>query len=163
MLIYISISQQRGRIKMGDYPMVELKNVAVVNITFRKPGSLYNEGRIVIDVKTYDFAGHITDDVVVGFYRDGCFNIQYFYKEYETAPSPVPGMPEVILGWKEYAVELSVEFEKTTVEQDFTDRKLFFGRNSDDQYELTFEGFEANPQTIYRTLHCTEDLMKLSD
>lgn len=148
---------------MGEYPMVELKDVAVVNITFRKPGSLYNEGRIVIDVKTYNFAGHITDDVIVGFYRDGAFFIQYFSKEYYTTPSPVPGMPDAIVDWKEYVVELTVEFEKTMVENDFINHKLFFGQNSENQYELTFEGFETNLQNIYRTLQCTEDLMKLRD
>ena len=123
---------------MDMYPKIEVSNVGVINVTFRRANFLYNEGRIVVDVKTYDFAGHLANDVVIGFYRDGVYTIHYYYHAYD--------------------FELSIPFEKTVPAEDFTGRQLICV-DGEDEFVFTFEKFEPNLQKVYETINECQDLL----
>ena len=155
MLIYMGISQQRGRTKMDIYPKIEVSNIAVVNVTFRRANFLYNEGRVVVDIGTYDFAGHLANDVVVGFYRNGVYEIHYFYHDYDFKPAK---QSEVEYDVSVYEYELSIPFEKTSPGEDFTGRRLICGQ-ADDEFSFTFEQFEPDLQKTYETINSTQDLL----
>ena len=155
MLIYMGISQQRGRTKMDIYPKIEVSNIAVVNVTFRRANFLYNEGRVVVDIGTYDFAGHLANDVVVGFYRNGVYEIHYFYHDYDFKPAK---QSEVEYDVSVYEYELSIPFEKTVPGEDFTGRRLICGQ-ADDEFSFTFEQFEPDLQKTYETINSTQDLL----
>ena len=155
MLIYMGISQQRGRTKMDIYPKIEVSNIAVVNVTFRRANFLYNEGRVVVDIGTYDFAGHLANDVVVGFYRNGVYEIHYFYHDYDFKPTK---QSEVEYDVSVYEYELSIPFEKTAPGEDFTGRRVICGQ-ADDEFSFTFEQFEPDLQKTYETINSTQDLL----
>lgn len=144
---------------MDGYQKIAVKNVCVVDICFRRQGDLYNEGRIVVDVDTYDFAGHITDDVIIGFYRDGKYKIHYYYKTYDLDVNPITGVieePEVFC--QEYDIYLENEFEKTTIAQDFVNQMVVFG-DGQDLYMLSFETIVEDMQEIQKVLNNTVDLL----
>lgn len=140
---------------MDIYPKIEVSNIAVINVTFRRANFLYNEGRIVVDVKTYDFAGHLANDVVVGFYRDGAFVIHYFYHSYDFKPV---NSQDVEYDVDVYEYELSIPFEKTVPAEDFTGRQLVC-ISDEDEFIFTFEQFESNLQKVYETINNTQDLL----
>lgn len=140
---------------MDIYPKIEVSNIAVVNVTFRRANFLYNEGRVVVDIGTYDFAGHLANDVVVGFYRNGVYKIHYFYHDYDFKPAK---QSEVEYDVSVYEYELSIPFEKTVPGEDFTGRRLICGQ-ADDEFSFTFEQFEPDLQKTYETINSTQDLL----
>lgn len=140
---------------MDIYPKIEVSNVGVINVTFRRANFLYNEGRVVVDVKTYDFAGHLANDVVVGFYRDGVYTIHYYYHTYDFEPK---NSQEVEYDVNVYEFELSIPFEKTVPAEDFTGRQLVC-IDGEDEFTLTFEQFEPNLQKVYETINECQDLL----
>ena len=161
MLIYtILIKHNKGRdVKMDGYHKIAVKNVCVVDVCFRRLGLLYNDGRIIVDIDTYDFAGHITDDVIVGFYRNGKYYIHYYYKTYIFDVNPVTGMIEGEgYQWEEYEIQLTVDFKKRTPKEDFVNNMLEFGDDSD-SYVLTFETIISEIQEIQNTLNNNIDLL----
>lgn len=142
---------------MGQYPMVELKNVAVVNITFRKAGEMCNKGRVVVDIDNYNFAGRITDDVIIGSYSEGKYNIRYYYHTYTFSTKDRTG--EIDYFVSEYEIELTSSFPKTYVENDFCNTRITFG-DDNNFYELTFDDFVTEPRLMYETLNNIRDLIK---
>ena len=78
---------------MDEYHRIEVKNVSIINVCFRKIGALFNSGRIVLDVDTYDFAGHLSDDVIVGFYRDGKYFVHYYSPPFNKSSASGPIFP----------------------------------------------------------------------
>lgn len=150
----------KGRdIMMDGYHKIAVKNVCIVDICFRRLGLLYNEGRIVVDIDTYDFAGHITDDIIVGFYRDGKYYIHYYYKTYIFNVNPITG---VVVGpefrWEEYEIYLENDFEKRSITEDFVNQMLKFG-DEYDEYILSFEKIISDMQEIQKTLNHNTDLL----
>lgn len=144
---------------MDGYHKIAVKNVCIVDICFRRQGELYNEGRIVVDVDTYDFAGHITDDVIIGFYRDGKYKIHYYYKTYDLDVNPITGIieePEVLC--QEYDIYLESKLEKTSIAQDFVNQMLIF-ECEQDLYMLSFEYVVDDMQEIQKVLNNTADLL----
>lgn len=142
---------------MDGYHKIAVKNVSAVDICFRKEGLLYNEGRIVVDVETYDFAGHITDDVIVGFYRNGIYYIHYYYMTYIFDINPITGISEnPMYQYEEYEIQLKVEFERTTIPNDFTKKILKFGK---DKYSLTFEQIVPDVRQINEVVNNNLDLI----
>ena len=140
---------------MDMYPKIEVSNVGVINVTFRRANFLYNEGRIVVDVKTYDFAGHLANDVVIGFYRDGVYTIHYYYHAYDFEPK---SSQEVEYDVNVYEFELSIPFEKTVPAEDFTGRQLICV-DGEDESVFTFGKFEPNLQKVYETINECQDLL----
>ena len=140
---------------MDMYPKIEVSNVGVINVTFRRANFLYNEGRVVVDVKTYDFAGHLANDVVIGFYRDGVYTIHYYYHAYDFEPK---SSQEVEYDVNVYEFELSIPFEKTVPAEDFTGRQLICV-DGEDEFVFTFEKFEPNLQKVYETINECQDLL----
>lgn len=145
---------------MEKYQKIAIKNVCIVDICFRRVGLLYSEGRIVVDIDTYDFAGRITDDIIIGFYRDGKYNIHYYYKTYIFNVNPITGIlegPEY--QWEEYEIRLTADFEKTTPREDFVENMLKFW-NQNDEFILSFEYIISDIQEIQKTLEYNQDLLK---
>lgn len=144
---------------MDGYHKIAVKNVCIVDICFRRLGLLYNEGRIVVDIDTYDFAGHIADDIIVGFYRDGKYYIHYYYKTYIFNVNPITG---VVVGpefrWEEYEIYLENDFEKRSITEDFVNQMLKFG-DEYDEYILSFEKIISDMQEIQKTLKHNTDLL----
>lgn len=144
---------------MDGYHKIAVKNVCIVDICFRRLGLLYNEGRIVVDIDTYDFAGHITDDIIVGFYRNGKYYIHYYYKTYIFNVDPITG---VVVGpefrWEEYDIYLENDFEKKSIAEDFVNQMLKFG-DEQDTYILSFENIISDMQEIQKTLNHNTDLL----
>lgn len=144
---------------MDGYHKIAVKNVCIVDICFRRLGLLYNEGKIVVDIDTYDFAGHITDDIIVGFYRDGKYQIHYYYKTYIFDVDPITGVIEGPgFKWEEYEIYLENDFEKTSIAEDFVDRMLKFG-DDQEMYILSFENIIADMQEIQKVLNYNTDLL----
>lgn len=140
---------------MGDYHTIAVKNVGIINICFRREGMLFNQGRIVLDIDTYDFAGHITNDVIVGYYEEDMYHIHYYYKIdlFEIDP-----LTQVIVdvgnAYEEYHLEFLMEFKRGILPNDFTGTLL-----RDEDYTVTFENMESDPNIIRRTLEANLDLL----
>lgn len=49
----------------GGYRRITVSKVCIAEICFRKKDVLFNEGSVVLDIDTFDFAGFITNDVIV--------------------------------------------------------------------------------------------------
>lgn len=60
---------------------IPMYNVCIMDVDYCIKGRMYNGGRILIDRDTFNFAGHLTDDVLIGTYENGTFEICYYYHE----------------------------------------------------------------------------------
>ena len=144
---------------MEKYHKIAVKNVCVVNVCFRRIGKLYNDGKIVVDVDSYDFAGRLTDDVIVGFYENGKYHIYYYYKNYDfdvDLKLETPKTAEYI--YNEYLIEMSTKFEKNSPEYDFVGNKISFYLK-DDEFELSFEIIVSDMQEIQKAINYNMDLL----
>lgn len=143
---------------MEDYHKISVKNVCIVNICFQKKGELFNQGRIVLDIDTYDFAGHITDDVIVGFYKNGIYYIYYYYNKWSFDVDPSLLMTdEIVNQFEEYEIQMSCGFGRNKLPEDFTDVMMKF---DDGNYVIRFEGIVSERETIQRYLEYNQDLLK---
>lgn len=140
---------------MGDYHTIAVKNVGIINICFRREGMLFNQGRIVLDIDTYDFAGHITDDVIVGYYENDMYHIHYYYRTYLFEVDPITQrIVDVGDSYEEYHMEFLMEFKRGTLPGDFTGTQL-----RDEDFTVTFERMESDSNIIRRTLESNLDLL----
>ncbi len=137
------------------YPKIEVKNVSVINICFRSKGTFVNEGRIVLDIDTYNFVGHLTDDVIVGYYGGGMYQIYYFYKEYQMKFDPETQLIIAVSDvYQEYQYEMFMRFRKNNLKSDFSNTVI-----CDLDYSITFEKIEDDLDIIRRTIEENSDLL----
>lgn len=149
---------------MDGYPRIGVKNVAVVNVCLRIEDKLFNQGRIILDIDTYDFAGRLTDEVIVGNYDNGMYHIYYYYIHYnfdsDSQMELDEGelcMEERELEYEEYEIEMQALFTPNKLPDDFTGRMLSF---NDAQITIAFDGFEPDMQIIQRCLEENADLIE---
>ncbi len=145
---------------MENYHKIAIKNVTVVNVTFRIEGKMFNEGRIILDIDTYNFAGKLSNDIIFGFYDNGIYTIYYYYKAFG-----FEGLPEVYDDSEYYEFEeCEYEYQEyqfvmkmNKLPDDFKDLKMHF-----DEYEIliTFEEFETDMEVIQRCLETNADLIE---
>ena len=131
---------------MDEYPKIGVKNVAVVNVCLRMEDKLFNQGRIILDIDTYDFAGRITDEVIVGIYNNGMYDIYYYNIQYNFDNSPQMdlydgefGEGELNFEYEEYEIQMQVQFTKNKLPDDFTGQMLSFNNA---QITIAFDGFD---------------------
>lgn len=121
-----------------DYRRIAVNKVCIAEICFRKKDVLFNEGKVVLDIDTYDFAGFITDDVIVGYYRDGKYQVYYYYNCIEFRE--IPNSPKINTGtvlqysYEQKVFNLEAEFYVVGIPETFTNTTIFFDRD----FELTF-------------------------
>ena len=148
---------------MDGYPRIGVKNVAIVNICLRMEGTLFNQGRIILDIDTYDFAGRLTDEVIVGKYNNGMYDIYYYNIQYNFGDDdPYADLGNVCvdereLEYEEYEIQMQVLFDKNKLPDDFTGQMLSF---NDAQITIAFDGFEPNMEIIQRCLEENADLIE---
>jgi hypothetical protein len=149
---------------MDEYPKIGVKNVAVVNVCLRMEDKLFNQGRIILDIDTYDFAGRITDEVIVGIYNNGMYDIYYYNIQYNFDNSPQMdlydgefGEGELNFEYEEYEIQMQVQFTKNKLPDDFTGQMLSFNNA---QITIAFDGFEPDMQIIQRCLEENTDLIE---
>ncbi|MBQ7410863.1 MAG: hypothetical protein IJW20_05740 [Clostridia bacterium] len=140
---------------MDGYHKIAVKNVGIINICFRREGMLFNQGRVVLDIDTYDFAGRITDDVIVGYYEEDMYHIHYYYKNHLIEINPLTQMI-VNAGndYEEYHLEFLMEFKRGNIPEDFTATQM-----RDEDFTVTFESMEVDSNIICRTLESNLDLL----
>lgn len=162
MLIYTNdrkVTTKGGNSMMGMYPKIAVRNVCVVDVCFRMMGKLYNEGKIIVDIDSYDFAGYLTDDVIIGLYEDGKYNIQYYYKNYNFDGDIRVRENEIGYQLEEYLIELSTELKKTIPNKDFVSNELCF-KYGTDMFFLSFNTIISEQKEIERVLESNMDLLK---
>lgn len=141
---------------MDEYPRVEMKNFTVVKCIFRRLGWLYNEGRIVVDLDSYNFVGHLTNDVIIAKYNKGAFEIKYYQTTYEC----VEILGQMFLADKRH--EMIVPFKKGDPNLDFSDnvlRYIYIGEDESSEYEVEFVDYETDPDIINETIYSVQDLI----
>lgn len=147
----------------GSYPKIGIKNVAVVNVCLRMEGELFNQGRIILDIDTYDFAGRLTDEVIVGLYDNGMYHIYYYHVQYNFSGNPQIDLfgnvseGEMEFEYDEYEIEMQVQFEKNKLPNDFTGKMFSF---DDPQITIAFDGFEPSIEIIQSCLEQNADLVE---
>lgn len=70
----------RGDLKMGFNHKITVKNFEVIEVCFRsfqKDNVFVNIGKIIIDSDTYNFAGFLTQDEIVGYFKEDHYEIYY--------------------------------------------------------------------------------------
>lgn len=149
---------------MDEYPKIGVKNVAVVNVCLRMEDKLFNQGRIILDIDTYDFAGRLTDEVIVGIYNNGMYDIYYYNIQYNFDNSPQMdlydgefGEGELNFEYEEYEIQMQIQFTKNKLPDDFTGQMLSFNNA---QITIAFDGFEPDMQIIQRCLEENTDLIE---
>ncbi len=151
---------------MENYHKIAVKNVAVVNVCFRIEGKMFNEGRIILDIDTYNFAGKLSNDIIFGFYDNGRYTIYYYYKTFgfEDVPEVYDDSEydefeeeEIEYEYQEYEIVMTIPFHKNKLPDDFRYLKMEF-----DEYEIsiTFDEFESDMDAIQRCLEDNADLIE---
>lgn len=148
-----------------EYQKIAVKNVVVINVCLGIEGKMFNEGRIILDIDTYDFAGRLTDDIILGFYKDGRYTICYYYKTFGTDVLPQiyyedSEDEDVMYEYQEYKFILIVPFQKNDVVDDFSQRRMKF-----EEYGIliSFEDFETDVHEIERCIKNNSDLIEQRD
>lgn len=148
-----------------EYQKIAVKNVVVINVCLGIEGKMLNEGRIILDIDTYNFAGRLTNDIILGFYKDGRYTIYYYYKTFGTDVWPQiyyedSEDDEIMYEYQEYEFMLIIPFLKNEVVDDFKERDLKF-----EEYEITisFKEFETDMNKIKRCLETNSDLIEQRD
>lgn len=148
-----------------EYQKIAVKNVVVINVCLGIEGKMLNEGRIILDIDTYNFAGRLTDDIILGFYKDGRYTIYYYYKTFGTDVWPQiyyedSEQDESMYEYREYEYMLIVPFQKNEVVDDFRERNMKF-----DEYgiSISFQEFETDVHEIERCIKNNSDLIEQRD
>ena len=71
---------------------IVLTNYCIADVCFRNR-TFFNTGKVVIDVDTYNFAGIITHDKIVGYFEGNEYQIFYAKTVYDIATIPFPFSP----------------------------------------------------------------------
>ena len=57
---------------------IKAKNFFIAEICFRIIGKLYNHDYIVMSADTYNFVGHLANDIILGKYSNSEYEIFYY-------------------------------------------------------------------------------------
>lgn len=72
---------------MFDSQELKMYNICTIAIEIYIQDVLLNNGRIIIDKDTFSFVGHLSEDLIVGRYKDGFYKIDfYFIKHFAEMP-----------------------------------------------------------------------------
>ncbi len=142
------------------YRKIAVSKICIAEICFRKKDALFNEGKVVFDIETFDFAGFITDDVIVGYYRNGKYYVYYYYNVYvfrDLPDSPKINMETPVeYSYEQYEIELSTEIHVDDCIELLADTKIAF----DENYELKFKGMWGNRmEEVNRVIEYNRNLL----
>lgn len=142
----------------GGYRKITVSKVCIAEICFRKKDVLFNEGKVVLDIDTFDFAGFITNDVIVGYYRDGKYKVYYYYNFIEAKEASTPltalGIKQYSYGQKEF--ELEAEFHAESFEKSFINTNIIFAEGC----KLTFKNLaEGNMEELSKVVNANMSLL----
>lgn len=141
----------------GDYRKIAINRVCIAEICFRKKDALFNTGKIVLDVDTFDFAGFITGDVIVGYYRNEKYYVYYYYNYIQFKERPNSAYGELEYSCKQYEIELSTDCHIENILTSFTNNTIIFG----EKYELTFKNIcKKGAEEINRVLQYNRQLLE---
>jgi len=130
---YIKIAE--GAVKMDEH-RIKVKNFVVAEFCFRKLGQYANYGNVVVDTDSYNFAGMITDEKIVGYYENKKYTIHYYKSLLDMQQNPITY--QYIYRYILMAEHISykVGFIRTEdIEKDFTNIKLIKAMEG---YEIEF-------------------------
>lgn len=163
---------------MERYPKIGIKDVALVNVNLRVEDKMFNTGQVILDIETYDFAGRLTDDVIVGLYDGKKYTIYYYYKYYQFEDIEGSYDDEVLedseydeyddeieeyeetemkIECQEYKIQMEADFKRNALPDDFTNRIIFCGNG---QITISFDGMESDFENIKNQLERNIDLIE---
>ena len=152
---------------MEEYPKIGIKDVALVNVCLRIEDKLFNNGQVILDIETYDFAGRLTNDVIIGLYDGKKYTIYYYYQNYEFEDlegsdddvCEISEIEEVEMQfeYQEYKIEMEADFKRNALPDDFINR-IIFCKNSN--ITISFDGLESNFENIKNQLERNIDLFE---
>ncbi len=163
---------------MEEYPKIGIKDVALVNVCLRIEDKLFNNGQVILDIETYDFAGRLTNDVIIGLYDGKKYTIYYYYQNYEfedlegsdddvceiseddevfeNSEDEIEEV-EMQFEYQEYKIEMEADFKRNALPDDFINR-IIFCKNSN--ITISFDGLESNFENIKNQLERNIDLFE---
>lgn len=119
-----------------------VKNYAVIEVCFRKVGVYCNFGKIVVDVDTYDFAGILTYDKIIGYYKEGSYIIFYHGISCNYEINPITHKVGRIYPVDSEKFRVDSPFKKTNdLVADFSKDAAISTEINDNTYVLTFDKF----------------------
>ncbi len=166
---------------MEEYPKIGIKDVALVNVCLRIEDKLFNNGQVILDIETYDFAGRLTNDVIIGLYDGKKYTIYYYYQNYEfedlegsdddvcevseddevfeNSEDEIEEYEEVEMQfeYQEYKIEMEADFKRNALPDDFINR-IIFCKNGN--ITISFDGLESNFENIKNQLERNIDLFE---
>lgn len=113
-----------------EIPRLRLKQLTVVKTVFSIIGEMYNEGYILLDINSHDFLGYLTQDTIVGSFRDDSYYV--FYEDVSVDHTNIE--PNGIIPIIKKSVILDFEF--TPCIDSYEDGKWVF----DEKFYLEFCG-----------------------
>lgn len=146
---------------MSIYHKIAIKNICVLNICIRQLDKWSNRGKVLLDIDTYDFAGHLSDDTIIAFYKDGMYTIYYYYMHYEFEYDEnglITKRSKKIKGYERKIAVISFYFLKNKLPDDFEDFKIII-----DDIEVSFIGMDYDFDEINKLLQKNEDLFEIRD
>lgn len=119
---------------------IPMYNVCAADVIFRIEGTLYNSGRIIIDRDSFEFAGYLADDTLLGYYKDGKYHIDYLYAKHDE---------ENLIEGKIFLRTMEVEYEVNDI-QDLD--QICFRELSEGGISLAFVKFECQNKELISSL-----------
>lgn len=135
---------------MSGIQKVPMYNVCIADVVVRIEGTLYNNGRIIVDRDTFNFAGHLTDDdYIIGHYDSGKYYIKYFCYLHLDGADEEPDL---------CSCDLELDYAIKDVERDLLGKKL---RQYGNYLSVSFLRFDLkNKNLIGRILEENADLVE---
>jgi hypothetical protein len=145
------------------YPKIAVDRICVADVSFRKIDSMFNVGQVILDVDTYDFAGHLTDDVIVGFYRNGTYSIYYYYNYMQLL---IGGedlqtiQKRMMLGYDGYFIQDEIAL---TAKLKIDSLNFFVNKNISfrERYRLDFNQLTVESKKVEYVFNLNRDLLTL--
>ena len=137
---------------------ITIKNFGVIEVCFRKKGIFSNVGKIIVDSDTYDFAGILTEDIIVAYFKENHYEVFCKMISYNITTDSITHLAQHV-GYKinrEY-MQFYVPFQKTDdILKDFSTGFLVDYDNS--EYELKFGTFIENQNIVKKVLNKYVDM-----
>lgn len=129
---------------MGKIHKIPMYNVCTADVIFRIKGILYNEGRIIVDRDSLEFAGHMADDIIIGRNVNELFRVDYHYNS-------------TSFGYNDFVILVKMNI---TDASEFQDKVI----KSDKGYELEFKKIEfKNRKMIESAIAANKDLIEIKE
>lgn len=129
---------------------IPMYNVCVADVIVRIDGISYNSGRIVVERDTFEFAGHLADDFILGYYKDGCYSIDYLFNSHGEVFSDKTGL---------YLIKTKLEYDVEDVKRDLTGKVFNVKKNG---WSLAFMKFDYGDRSLIdREVQRNRDLIEI--